>query len=234
MTRLPSTAFGGIAPIGIALGIALLVAVSAPALAQTPNTSNMMPSMSGFQPIVKPDQGESSKPVSNAPPALPGATPGFGAAPADQSTADLPPNEALFDAINRGDIGQARDAVNRGADINAQNVLGMTPLELSVDLSRNDITFMLLSLRGASAGALSAKAAQVAAKQAAAPASGKPTAAKQAAVDKSLIKSVKFTEKQSAPKPSATSPAPRQYAGSADPGRPDPQAGFLGFGGSVQ
>lgn len=222
--------------IGLALGGALLVAKSAPALAQTPSTSNMMPSMSGFQPIVKPDDGESSKPVSHAPPALPGATPGFGAAPADQSTADLPPNEALFDAINRGDIGQARDAVNRGADINAQNVLGMTPLELSVDLSRNDITFMLLSMRGASAGALSAKAAQVAAKQTAATqAPGKPgTAAKQAAADKALIKPVKFVEKQTAPKPSTTQTAPRQYAGSADPGRPDPQAGFLGFGGTVQ
>lgn len=230
MIRLHPTAL-----IGLALGGALLVAKSAPALAQTPNTSNMMPSMSGFQPIVKPDEGESSKPVSHSPPALPGATPGFGAAPADQSTADLPPNEALFDAINRGDIGQARDAVNRGADINAQNVLGMTPLELSVDLSRNDITFMLLSMRGASAGALSAKAAQVAAKQTAAQAPGKPgTATKQASADKALIKPVKFVEKQTAPKPSATASAPRQYAGSADPGRPDPQAGFLGFGGSVQ
>lgn len=232
MIRLHPTAL-----IGLALGGALLMAKSAPALAQTPNTSNMMPAMSGFQPIVKPDQGESSKPVSNAPPALPGATPGFGAAPADQSTADLPPNEALFDAINRGDIGQARDAVNRGADINAQNVLGMTPLELSVDLSRNDITFMLLSMRGASAGALSAKAAVVAAaKQAAAPgaqAPGKPgTATKQASADKALIKPVKFVEKQTPAKPQV--PAPRQYAGSADPGRPDPQAGFLGFGGSVQ
>jgi hypothetical protein len=230
MIRLHPTAL-----IGLALGGALLVAKSAPALAQTPNTSNMMPSMSGFQPIVKPDDGESSKQVSHAPPALPGATPGFGAAPADQSTADLPPNEALFDAINRGDIGQARDAVNRGADINAQNVLGMTPLELSVDLSRNDITFMLLSMRGASAGALSAKAAQVAAKQAATQPPGKPgTATKQASMDKALIKPVKFVVKQTAPKPSVSASAPRQYAGSADPGRPDPQAGFLGFGGSVQ
>ena len=60
----------------------------------------------------------------------------------------MEPTEALFDAINRGDIGTARDAISRGADLHGHNVLGMTPLELSVDLGRNDISFMLLSMRG--------------------------------------------------------------------------------------
>ncbi len=163
----------------------------------------------GFQPIVKPD---STAPKSTEPPpsALPGATPGRGAAPADKSIADLPPNDALFDGINRGDIGEVRDAINRGAEIGARNVLGMTPLELAVDLSRNDITFMLLSLRGATGGALSAKAAAAAAP---APVAAKP---------------LKVVAKRAAPKPAA--PAVRQYAISTDPGTPDPQAGFLGFG----
>jgi hypothetical protein len=167
-------------------------------------------SANGFQPIVKPD---STAPKATEPPpsALPGAKPGRGAAPADKSVADLAPNDALFDGINRGDIGEVRDAVNRGADIGARNVLGMTPLELSIDLSRNDITFMLLSLRGATGGALSAKAAA-----AAAPATVKPA------------KTVKVVEKRAAPKPAA--PVARQYAISTDPGTPNPQVGFLGFG----
>jgi hypothetical protein len=59
----------------------------------------------------------------------------------------MEPTDALFDAINRGDIGTARDAISRGADLHGHNVLGMTPLELSVDLGRNDISFMLLSMR---------------------------------------------------------------------------------------
>ena len=34
------------------------------------------------------------------------------------SAGDLQPTDALFDAINRGDIAAARDALNRGADLN--------------------------------------------------------------------------------------------------------------------
>src|SRR5690349_7353342 len=68
------------------------------------------------------------------PPALPGAKPTGTAAPSDRPALDMEPNEALFDAINRGDIGAARDAISRGADLGARNVLGMTPMELSVDL----------------------------------------------------------------------------------------------------
>ncbi len=204
-------------------GLGLAVAMSGgPARAQTPSIGSLTPSMSGFQPMVKPD---STAPRSTGPSgdALPGARPGIGAAPADKSTADLAPNDALFDAINRGDIGEAHDAINRGAELSAENVLGMTPLELSVDLSRNDITFMLLSLRGASAGALSAKAAAVAA------AGTKPAAAAKPA------KLVKVADRPAATKPTIGATAtPRQYAGSNDAGQPDPQSGFLGFGRSVQ
>src|ERR1700757_1385559 len=65
---------------------------------------------------------------------------------------DMEPTDALFDAINRGDIGAARDAISRGADLRGHNVLGMTPMELSVDLGRNDISFLLLSMRGEDSG----------------------------------------------------------------------------------
>ena len=86
------------------------------------------------------------------PPALPGAASSGGAVPASRAPTDMEPTEALFDAINRGDIGTARDAISRGADLHGHNVLGMTPLELSVDLGRNDISFMLLSMRAADDG----------------------------------------------------------------------------------
>lgn len=81
------------------------------------------------------------------PPVLPGTKTAPEAAAPTVSPADMTPTEALFDAINRGDLAGARDAMNRGADSHALNVLGLTPLELSVDLGRNDISFMLLSMR---------------------------------------------------------------------------------------
>ena len=83
------------------------------------------------------------------PPALPGASSrGDAVAPATRLPNDMSPNDALFDAINRGDVAAARDALSRGADLEARNMLGMSPMELSVDLGRNDISFLLLSYRG--------------------------------------------------------------------------------------
>jgi hypothetical protein len=195
------------------IGVIGLLALLAPGAAEAQGIGTPMPAMNGFQPMVKPN--DSATPARQVPTGLPGATPGRGAAPADKSVADLSPNDALFDAINRGDIAEARDAINRGADLNAENVLGMTPLELSVDLSRNDITFLLLSLRGASAGAISAKAAAAAANNAA---TAKPPTERPA-------RAVRVTVTRPAP-----ASLPREYAGSADPGRPDPAVGFLGFG----
>jgi hypothetical protein len=92
------------------------------------------------------------KPVVPAPDAVPGSKARAPVAPPTHVAGDLPPTEALFDAINRGDIASARDALNRGADLNGVNVLGMTPMELSVDLGRNDISFLLLSMRGEDSG----------------------------------------------------------------------------------
>lgn len=64
----------------------------------------------------------------------------------------MSPNDALFDAINRGDSAAARDAMNRGAQLDARNVLGQTPIDAAIEANRNDITFLLLSLRGAVGG----------------------------------------------------------------------------------
>lgn len=58
------------------------------------------------------------------------------------------PTQSLFEAINVGNLYAAQDALNRGADLHATNVLGQTPLEMSIDLNRDRITFLLLSMRG--------------------------------------------------------------------------------------
>jgi hypothetical protein len=92
------------------------------------------------------------KPAVPVPDAIPGAKARVPAAPATKPITDMAPSDALFDAINRGDITAARDSLNRGADLDAVNVLGLTPMELSVDLGRNDISFLLLSMRGEDSG----------------------------------------------------------------------------------
>lgn len=82
-----------------------------------------------------------------APPtALPGAEGGEGR---DMGHANfgVPPTVALFDAINRGSLLAAKEAISRGADIKGRNILGQTPLDMAIDLNRNDIMFLLLSLR---------------------------------------------------------------------------------------
>ena len=115
------------------------------------------PAVSQAQLLTGPGLGakpQAVKPAPPPPPALPGAqTDNDRVAPVDKQATDMQPTEALFDAINRGDIVSARDAVARGADLRGHNLLGMTPMELSVDLGRNNITFLLLSLRAGDSAA---------------------------------------------------------------------------------
>ena len=80
------------------------------------------------------------------PPALPGATGGSEIAPGASAIDNENPTKVLFSAINHGAYAEARAAVSRGADLEAHNALGETPVELSIDLGRNNITFMLLSV----------------------------------------------------------------------------------------
>ena len=150
-------------------------------------------------------------PVVAPPPALPGAGAGNAPAPLTRVPTDMEPNDALFDAINRGDIATARDAISRGADLHARNILGMTPLELSVDLGRNDISFMLLSMRGADDTRPAQPQRAVAAKP------GTKTPAREA--------------KKVAPRPAVPAASSQQTARlfSGDGGTPNPDAGFLGF-----
>jgi hypothetical protein len=160
-------------------------------------------------------QGAQEKPPEPTPDAVPGAKARAPAAPATKSAADMPPTEALFDAINRGDIASARDALNRGADLNGVNVLGMTPMELSVDLGRNDISFLLLSMRGEDAGRGSRAVAH--------DVQGGPPSQKVVREAKPKPGNV-HGPAAVAIKPVAT---PKLFAN--DGGTPLPSAGFLGF-----
>ncbi len=152
------------------------------------------------------------------PPGLPGARSSDVAPPSDTVNL-LGPNDALFDAVNRGDVAAARDALSRGADIEARNILGLTALEEAIDLGRNDLTFLLLSLRNAAPGARSARVAQKATTVEAPRPVAKPAPAPVTAARVAVAKQ-------------PTSAAVVHY--SNDPGTPAPAAGFLGFGGTSQ
>jgi hypothetical protein len=174
-------------------------------------------SAQGFNAIGGKSAGETAPKVA-PPPALPGATPNANAvAPSNRPANDLEPTDALFDAINRGDIGAARDAISRGAELNGHNILGMTPMELSVDLGRNDISFLLLSMRGADDGRNRQPPAAV---TAAKPGPAKTT--RQAArTPGTTAKAAPATQGQAAQQTA------RLFSG--DGGAPIPNAGFLGF-----
>jgi len=176
------------------------------AQAQTANSP-----VGGYGPRLLP-----SAPQPNTKQDMPAAVPGSQTekAPVIQSsrlTGDMSPNDALFDAINRGDIATARDALNRGADLSARNVLGMTPMDLSVDLGRDDITFVLLSMRGTEVTGGPSQTAS------AAPPTRATTQAPRPVAPRPMVQPVR----------NAPAPAPA----ASDPGTPNPQAGFLGFGG---
>jgi hypothetical protein len=163
-----------------------------------------------------PKNPNGGKPVEQPPAAVPGARARPGTViPADRAAADLPPTEALFDAINRGDIVSARDALTRGADLDGTNMLGLTPTELSVDLGRNDITFLLLSVRGGGGGV---RLAPVDA--------DKPAPA---AAEKKKPRPVTRVEQTAAPADEAApkARAPVLFAGNG--GAAVPSVGFLGF-----
>ena len=164
------------------------------------------------------------------PPAVPGArAEPTAVAPAERSAADLPPTEALFDAINRGDLPTARDAINRGADLNGTNVLGLTPLELAVDLGRNEISFVLLTLRGGN-GYTTAHAPAPAAPQSRAERQAATRSARNAARSGKTDDFIGATGGEAVAARPPANPVPqaaRLFAGQG--GAPIPQAGFLGF-----
>ncbi len=159
------------------------------------------------------------------PVAVPGAVPRpDSVAPADRTAADLPPTEALFDAINRGDIVSARDAISRGADLDGTNLLGLTPLELSVDLGRNDLSFLLLSLRGTGGGLRGPPPATEASSAPRTPAERRREAAEAAAAARQARAQAAADARQAR---GAALQSPALFAGNG--GAAVPSAGFLGF-----
>jgi hypothetical protein len=137
--------------------------------------------------------------------------PGRGAPLAvDEAPPAANPTEALFNAINLGDLDQVRAAVAAGADTGRRNVLGLTPLDLAIDLGHSEIAFYLMSL-----GRTSARS-PIAVPPEASPAP-RPAAPRQAPVARS------------APVPTTTGAVPVAPLWQGGGGAPVPEAGFLGF-----
>jgi hypothetical protein len=208
--------------VGFGVGFAVVVAGVAPCVAQlsegpgggsSPNSIS-----SAANRNLRGAQGAAAKPEPAPPPVLPGTKVAPEAAAPTESSANMTPTDALFDAINRGDLTAARDAVNRGAELGAHNMLGFTPLDLSVDLGRNDISFMLLSQRGDDGA--SRRAAAAASDTGGVDLTG--GTARRAAV-RSRATAVSIRE----PAEEAPVMTPRLYSGNG--GSPIPAAGFLGF-----
>jgi len=222
--------------VGVLLFGALLVATVSAAQAQTPSLSNP------GGPVV--DTAKPTPPAAPPPPGLPGAVSNSNPTPPSRPSQAASPNDALFDAINRGDMAEAQDAISRGADLNARNVLGMTPLELAVDLNRNNIAFLLLSIEhehaAAAAGTNSALSLSVPPMPAAMPASGSAAGGHQVTgtddgLGQGSVADLLLANQPPAPSSpqggsiakAAITPDPPVMAGSF---APDPSVGFLGFG----
>jgi hypothetical protein len=143
-----------------------------------------------------------------APPALPGAGErgGIATAPKVVKQHQGDPTTELFTAINSDDYNAAQDAISRGADLTAQNALGETPLDLSISLNQNSITFLLLGARNEDGpGVPPVVAVQPAPRL---------THAEPAALQSPPV-----------PREAPAPPAPGNAVGTPDAG-----AGFLGFG----
>jgi hypothetical protein len=197
-----------IAPAFVALSL-LWLAAGHPAFAQTNAAAGNSPGGDMQAPA-------SVQPQAPPPDLVPQGVPGIGVpqlstAPSVQKTQTGDPTTELFTAINNADYNSAQDAISRGADLNAQNSLGETPLAMSIALNRNSITFMLLSARNEDGDDTG-------------PAGPAPAAVAQTPL--------------AAPGPkyyTSHTTAPRSYRPSSaipvnDPGTPNPSAGFLGFG----
>ena len=198
-----------------ALGLVLALGAG-PALAQMQMGSS--PGLTG---------GHAPQPQARTPDIAPPALPGAGAAaplatgPKMQQPASGDPTAALFTAVNKGDYNGAQDALSRGADLNARDQFGETPLDLSISLNRNTITFLLLQTRN-ELGEQDGPAGQSWTLKGvpSAPAHKAKPQGRQVVPSPAAAHAV-------APKPA---PHPAVPAGAASKGTPNPQAGFLGFG----
>jgi len=146
--------------------------------------------------------------------APPSALPGADSQEQDAGHAnvDLNPTEALFDAINRGSLNAAKEALNRGADMNAKNVLFQTPLDMAIDLNRKDIMFLLLSMRNYGDSSFAAETTH-------------------SAIETDSKGNGHLTIKGKGRKNASAMAVASKGRQEASGGQPQPAIGFLGFGG---
>jgi hypothetical protein len=206
----------------VAIALGLAVAGAAPAFAQLVGGGGGGAGATGLgaasQRNLRGAERTPGTPTTAAPPVLPGTKRAPEAAAPTASSADMSPTDSLFDAVNRGDNAAARDAVNRGANLDARNLLGLTPLELSVDLGRNNISFMLMSLRDEGAPARREDRSGL----------DQRTLGQRIGEDASSVHRVRTVAvvPRAADEPVVATPRFNSGAG----GAPNPAAGFLGFG----
>jgi len=209
------------------LGLALALALGLPRLAAaqvaTPGIGGS-PSMGGAGASGSGPAGSNAEDKPVLAPALPGSVSTTDSiAPPSRPAAEMSPNDALFDAIERGDLAGARDALARGARLDARDVLGETPLELSIDLGRNPITFTLLSMRGAASDTVEGDAQPPPVSTRSASKAGKPG-------DKPLSGGQRIIAAQQISYHGVPITGAASDAGStAFAGTPDLAMGFLGF-----
>ena len=205
--------------IGLCFPLGLAIAVATPCVAQLTGDGPM--SIGGASQRTMRGAQQNAKPQPTPPPVLPGTKTSPEAAAPTGSIADMLPTDALFDAINRGDLPSARDAVNRGAELNGHNVLGLTPLELSVDLGRNDISFMLLSMRDADS------ASRTLVRRGTSGGANEGDGILRASATLRPVGRSRVTSASARAPEEPVAETPRLYSGNG--GSPIPAAGFLGF-----
>jgi hypothetical protein len=184
-----------------------------PALAQMqPGPGGMSNGINGPAPTPKPVAHDI------APAGVPGAagTIGIATAPKLKKANTGNPTTDLFTAINHGNYGDAQDAISRGADLNAQNALGETPLDLAIALNQNSITFMLLSARNEGGSAPPVQATRAT--------TSHPTQPKLHPIPAEAEAEARIAEPAARPH---AKPAPTP---TGNAGEPNVSVGFLGFG----
>jgi ankyrin repeat protein len=196
-----------------------------------------LPQPTSMGPVVQGGNGNQAAQPSVA--GLPGSR---RSGPVNQGTIDstlLSPNDELFDSINRGDITAARDALSRGADLGATDAVGQTPIDLSVSLARNNITFLLVTLLHAGGGDITDAQGPMAQPPA-------NTIGLSSKDQKAVSTPVGFFSAPQAPKAkryqtvsthpgyNGTNVAESAPAYASDSGSPNASAGFVGFGANAQ
>jgi hypothetical protein len=202
--------------------LAFAMAAASPAMAQM--SGGGMGGL-GSSPGAGPAPQPQARTPDIAPPALPGAgtpTP-MATGPIMQKPPTGDPTANLFAAVTKGDATAAQLAISAGANLNAQNQFGETPLDLSIALNRNSITFLLLQTRN------ELDAQGIGPQPMGEPwllnDTNAPTKTGTKTGSKSKQKSVATpVSAPAAPKPATRVTLP------TDSGTPNPQAGFLGFG----